>query len=682
MKNSILLLFAILFTATMQSQDRSKPKAGKSPIVNIKKPQTFVMPNGLKVMVVEDHKLPRVSFNLTIDNLPFAEGNKKGLDDLTSSLLGNGTKNISKDNFNEEIDFLGANVNFNSRGVYANSLSKSAFRILELMADGVLNPNFTQEEFNKEKAKISESLKSDEKSVTAIAARVTNALAFGKSHPFGEFTTQETLNNVSLADVEANYKNSFVPQNAYFIIIGDVSFNKIKPLVEKLFGSWEKKAVNNSVFEEPKNSDATEIYFIDMPNAVQSEIALVNTVNLKMTEPDFFPAILANNILGGDFNSYLMMNLREKNAWTYDATSSLGFGKYVSKLKSASAVRNMVTDSAVVEMIKEIKRIRTDKVSDELLNSIKASFVGKFVMQVQQPQAIARYALKIETENLPKDFYENYIKSINAVTPEQVQMAANKYFLIDNTKIVIAGKASDVIPGLENLQIPINYVDKFANPVEKPIIKKEVPAGMTAKIVLDNYIKAIGGEKAVSAVKTISMLGSTTIPQAQAPLSFVSKIDAKGKLLVELAMGTMSLMKQVVNEKGGYLTQQGQRKNMEGADLTEMKASATPFEELKLAKKTDLILTGIESINGNEAYAIQNGKTTLFYHTATGLKLAETKTVEQAGNKTTQTTNYGDYKEVKGVKVPFNIIQNVGFELDIKLSEVKINEGMTDADFQ
>jgi hypothetical protein len=289
--------------------------------------------------------------------------------------------------------------------------------------------------------------------------------------------------------------------------------------------------------------------------------------------------------------------------------------------------------------------------------------------------------LRIETENLPEDFYENYIRNLSAVTPEQIQLAANKYFLVDNTRIVIAGKGTDVIPGLESLKIPILYFDKYGNPVAKPVLKKDVPAGVTAKIVIDNYIKAIGGEKALNGVKTVAMTGSTTIPQAPSPLTFTNKIDAKGKLAVEIAMGPMSLMKQVVNEKGAYVVQQGQTKKIEGDDLAEMKASAIPFEELKLAQKEGLVLTGIESINGNDAYALQNGKTTLFYDTKSGLKVANTKTMEQGGKTMTQTTTYGDYREVKGVKVPFNIIQNVGFELDIKMSEVKINEGVSDADF-
>ena len=188
-KTSIVVVLILFLTGIMQAQDRPQPKPGKAPVVNIKKPQTFVLANGLKVMIVENHKLPRVTYNLTLDNAPFAEGTKKGVDELGSSLLGNGSKKIAKDLFNEEIDFFGANVNFSSNGANASSLSKYANRILELMAEGALNPNFTQVEFDKEKAKMLEGLKAEEKNVPAIAGRVADALAFGKNHPSGEFVT-------------------------------------------------------------------------------------------------------------------------------------------------------------------------------------------------------------------------------------------------------------------------------------------------------------------------------------------------------------------------------------------------------------------------------------------------------------------------------------------------------------
>ena len=682
MKKSIIILSSLFISAIMQGQIIPQPKSGPAPTIKIGKPESFQLKNGLKVMIVENHKLPRVSFTLTLDNAPYSEGAKKGVADLTSSLIGNGTKKISKTAFNEEIDFMGASINFSSNGASGNSLSKYSGRVLQLLAEGALNPNFTQEEFDKEKAKIIEGLKANEKSVPAVASRINDFLTFGKDHPNGEYVTETTIKNVTLADVEANYNSYFVPENAYLIIVGDVKFAETKKAVEKLFGSWKKAAAPVQTYAEPKDVGFSQINFVDMPNAVQSEVAVVNLVNLKMTDPDYFPALVANQILGGDFNSYLNMNLREAHGWTYGAGSSIRGDKRLTKFEASTQVRNAVTDSTVVEIFKEYKKIRTEKVTDEMLASVKAGYIGRFVMQIEKPQTIAGYALRIQTQNLPADFYENYIKNINAVTADDVLRVANKYFMADNSRILIVGKGADVVPALEKLKIPILFFDKYGNAVEKPVFKKEVPKGMTAKTVLDNYIKAIGGEKAAIAVKTIAMVGSTTIPQAPTPLSFNSKIDVKGKLAVEIAMGGMSLMKQVVNEKGAFVVQQGQKVELKGKDLEDMKAVATPIEELNLLKKPEVSLTGIETINGTEAYALKNGKTTLYYDVKSGLKIADVITIEQGGKTMNKTNSYLDYREVKGVKVPFNMIQNVGFELNIKMTDVKINEGVTDADFQ
>lgn len=684
MRKLLIILSSLFLTIAMQAQDRSQPKPGPAPTINIKKPVSFVLPNGLKVLVVEDHKLPRVSFNLSIDNAPYAEGDKKGVDELTGSLIGNGSNTISKDAFNEEIDFLGADINFSTNGAFASGLSKYSKRILELMADGALNPNFTQEEFDKEKEKLIEGLKTQEKSVPAVAGRVENVLVYGKNNPAGEYLSEQTINNVSLSDVKTNYSTYFVPEKAYLVVIGDVKFKDTKKLVEKLFGSWVKAKAPQITYNTPSNVQYTQINFVDMPNAVQSEISLVNTVNLKLSDPDFFPVIVANQVLGGDFNSYLNMNLREAHGWTYGARSNVGSSKYMaSKFKANSQVRNAVTDSAVVEFLKEIKRIRTEKVSEQTLNDVKAGYVGRFVMQVEKPQTVARYALNIETEGLPADFYENYIKNIQAVTADDVMRVMNKYVLEDNLRIIVTGKGSEVIPGLERLKIPMFYFDKFGNPTEKPAMKKPTPAGVTVKTVMDNYIKAIGGDKAVAGVKTIFFTGSSEIEGAPAPLSYVVKKDVKGKTLSKLELvGMMELSKQVIGDTNGYISTQGQKKDLTPEEFTEKKPLATTFEELALAKKADVIIDGIESINGVDAYAIKNGKTTIYYDVKTGLKLLSSTTSERNGQKMTSTITFNDYKEVKGIKVPFNIIMSQGRDIDIKISEVKINEGVTDADFQ
>ena len=443
--------------------ERIQPKPGPIPTVNVGKPKHFTLSNGLKVMVVENHKLPRVSFNLQIDNGPFLEGNKKGIDDLVSTMMGKGTQKIPKEVFNEEIDFLGAGINFSSNGAYASGLSKYAGRVLDLLAQGCLHPNFTQEELDKEKAKLIEGLKSNEKNLNVTASRVENILTFGKQHPSGEYLTEETINNVNLTDLVNYYTAYFVPSNAYLVVIGDLKFAEVKVKVETVFEEWSKGEVPKAIYNDPENVAFTQINLVDMPNAVQSVISFLNVTHLKMTDPDYFAALLANQIFGGDFNSYLNMNLREKNGWTYGASSSIRGNKYTSKFKASSQVRNAVTAKAIVELLNEVKRIRNVKVTEEALADVKAGYIGNFVMQIEKPETIARYALNTETQKLPADFYENYIKNITAVTVDEVMKAAQKYFLLDHARIVVTGKASEIIDDLEKTKIPIFQFDKFGN---------------------------------------------------------------------------------------------------------------------------------------------------------------------------------------------------------------------------
>lgn len=686
MKKYLYIAASLLLTITMQAQDRPMPKQGPAPSINIKKPVSFVLENGLKVLVVENNKLPRVSFNLTLDNAPFAEGSKKGVTDLVSSMIGNATESISKDKFNEEIDFLGANINFYESGASANGLSRYSARILELLADGALNPLFTQEDFDAERAKLIEGLKADEKSASAIAGRVQNVLTYGKEHYNGEFTSEETLKNVTLQDVINHYNTYFVPANAYLVVIGDVKTKDVKKKVQQLFGAdvWKTATAPNLTYNDPTDLQYSQINFVDVPNAVQSEIAMINLSKLKMTDKDYFAAILANQILGGGGEGRLFLNLREKHGWTYGSYSNLGASKYISKFSSTASVRNAVTDSAVVEIFNELNKIRTDLVTEEDLKNAKAKYIGNFVMQIEKPATIARYALNIRTLGLPEDFYENYVKNINAVTPEDVRNAAKKYFLADNTRVVIVGKAADVLPGLEAMsakeKMPIFYFDKYGSKVDKPVVKKDIPAGVTAQSVVKNYIDAIGGEKALKAVKTVLVTAKGTIQGRS--LDMVSKISNKGMSTSDISMGGMSMMKQVIGDKSGYQTVQGQKKAIEGDELVKEKKDAVPFVELSFLSDKTIVLTGIESLNGQDAYAIQVGTSKYFYDVKTGLRVATENESGEGAEKRKGMTYYADYVEVKGIKFPYKMTMDVGMPLEFITQDVKINEGVTEKDFE
>lgn len=476
MKKYIVLTVLSLFMAVSHAQiDRTKqPQRGPAPEINLKEPARFELMNGLKVMVVENHKLPRVSIHLAIDNPPILQGDKAGVSDLTSSLMGKGSKTISKDDFYEEVDFLGASISVGSQSASASSLSKYFPRILELMADASLNPNFTQEEFDKEKDRILTGLKSQEKDVSAIANQVQLALAYGKNHPFGEITSEETVNNVSLVDVEQFYRNYFVPANAYLVVIGDVQFDNVKELVTQYFTPWSKAVPPSFSYTDPTDVQYTQINFVDTPNAVQSEVAVENITHLKMKDDDYLASLLANRILGGGSQARLYQNLREDKGYTYGSYSGIRDNKYSPMRFDAYAqVRNAVTDSSVVQILEEIDKMIQEPVTQEELTNTKALYAGNFVMALENPATIANYALNIETEDLPSDFYKTYLERIEAVSIADIQNAAKKHFSTSNARVVVTGKGSDVLENLEKVsfkgkKVPVLYYDKYANKVEKP----------------------------------------------------------------------------------------------------------------------------------------------------------------------------------------------------------------------
>lgn len=664
----------------------TQPETGPVPEVDLGASKSFELKNGLKVIVVENHKLPRVSYSLVLDNPPYAEGEKAGVSQLMGSLLGKGSESISKDAYNEEVDYMGATINFSPSGAFARGLSKYADRILELLADAAINPNFTAEELEKERNILLDNLKSNEKNVSNVANRVQSALAYGLKHPYGEFVTQETVKNVTLDDVKTNYRNYFVPKNAYLAVIGDIDFEELKKSVEEYFTPWTKAAPLSFEYTKPANALYTQINFVDMPNAVQSEIAVENIVDLKMGDADYFPALLANKVLGGSFRSYLNASLREDKGYTYGARSNIGADKFASRFKASASVRNAVTDSAVVVFLDQLKRIRNEKVDEEELEIAKAEYVGEFVMALERPETIARYALNILTENLPEDFYTTYLEKINAITPEQLQQAAQKYVSLDNARIVVTGKGSEVFENLEKISyngktLPVKYYDAYANPIEKPDYDTAIPEDITAKDVLNNYIEAIGGKEKLMGVESYSMLAEAEMQGMK--LNLEMKKTAKDQFFQDVKVAGNSMSKQVLNGDKGYMVMQGQRKEMEEEELLKLKQESAPFPELDYLD-SDISLEGVEDVEGKKAYKLKiSDEKTIFYDMESGLKVQEINNAEMGGQQITSTLNYKNYKEVAGIQFPFVLSQTVGPQsFEFTFSEIKVNDGVTDADFE
>ena len=690
MKIKLYTLLAFLYLSLSLSAqiDRSKqPKPGPAPEITLEKPFEFTLENGLKVLIVENHKLPRVSMNLAFDRSPISEGDKAGVTSILGAMLGNGTTSIPKDDFNEEIDFLGANLSFGFDGGFASCLTKYHERIVELLADATMNSILEEEEFEKEKDLLLEGLKSQEKSVDAAASNVGSALAYGLSHPYGEFPTKESINNVTFDLVKSYYSNYFQPSEAYLVVIGDVDVASIKSLVEKHFSAWESAPVETLALTEPKsNPEQLEINFIDMPNAVQSNISLTSNVELKMSDEDYHAVLIANKILGGGFNSYLNMNLREEHGYTYGARSSVGADKYITRFKTGASVRNEVTDSAVVQTIKEVKRIQDNPVDEKALANAKAKYVGDFVLALERPSTIARYAINIKTNDLPEDFYAEYLKKINAVTVADVQRVANKYFNAENARFIVVGKGSDVIENLEKTGIPIKYFDKEANPVDKPEFKKPIPDGVTAKSILTDYINAIGGKDALDDVKTVLTNVDVTIQGAPFKPSAVIKTMAPNKESMEMSVqGMGTIMTQKFNGKTGYTEQQGNKQEMPESEILKKQKQKGLFAETYLNSE-DLVLISLISVNGVDAYKIQvdeeNGSFR-YYDAKTALLIRTESSQEAQGQKIIQTTDISDYKAVDGVLMPYTKVMTTGPQIiTLSASEIKINDGVSKKDFK
>ena len=684
---SLLLFFSIAFSQV----DRSKmPVSGPTPTIELGTPIEFELKNGLKVLMVENHKLPRVSASLLIDNPPKIGSSKNGIYSLTSSMLGKGSQSITKDTFIEEIDFLGATLSVNAEGAYASSLSRFFPKVLEMMADGALNPLFSAEEFDKEKTKTLEGIKSNSKSVTAIARRVESVLAYGKDHPSGKFISEESINNISFEDVKKYYKENFIPNNSYLVIIGDFKPNETRKMIRNLFSGWKKGELNTSNWKIPSDINELSINFIDVSNAIQSEIVYQNLVDISMNHPDYFPVIVSNKILGGGPENRLEKQIRETKGYTYAARSSIGSSKYTkSRFRASTSTRFQVTDSAVVELLNEIKKIKTINVSDKELSDVKAKYVGNFVLSSESPSTIANYALNIKTQSLDKDFYKNYLSNINKVSKEDIIRVSKKYFQIDKGQIIITGKGSELINKLEKISfenkiIPILFFDKYGNQVEKPILNKKISKEVNVKTIFENYLNAIGGLDEINKIKSISTIATVKIQNA--PFSPTAEIKQKHPNLNSLVMtveGMGTLMSQKFDGENGYIEQMGQKIPFEEDQINSEKEKLGLFEETYLdSNKMEII--SLNPIDGKDLYKIKvNGKSFRYYDAATNLLIIKEETVNVAGNEITSTTKYSNYKEIEGVLFPYKREITSGPQTVVfEISSIKFNEEIDDSFFK
>jgi zinc protease len=666
------------------------PSGGPAPKIQIAKAQTFKLENGLEVIVVPNNKLPRVSFQVFVDYDPVLEKNASGYVEMMGGLLSKGTSTMTKAQIDEKIDFIGAGFSSDQNGLSGNCLTKHAETLLGILSDVLLNPAFPEAELKKLKLRKQSALAQDKDDANTIAENTSAVLSFGKNHPYGELPDEKSLEAITIDQIKKHYSTYFKPNVSYLVIVGDITKAQAETWSKKYFSQWKQGQVPTHNYTEPTGPKQAEVSFVHKPGAVQSVINITYPLNLKPGTADVIPSAVMNTILGGYFNSRLNQNLREGKAYTYGARSSINPDELGASFKAFASVRNEVTDSSIVEFLKEMKRMRTEPVKQDELSIVQSVMTGNFANSLERPETVARFALNTARYKLPADYYETYLQKLNSVTPVMVQAMANKYLKPEQAYLLVVGeKVIAEKLGWFSTDQKVRFYDGMGQPIVENTTK--IPENMTPQKVVAAYIAAIGGEASLKKVDDISMDGSL---KAGMPADLtVKSIQKKGnKLFYEISMNQNIMIRELTDGKTGKSEGMGGSNILAGEELADIKRRAIMFPELEYSKDIyNLQLKGIETINGANAYCVEindlasNTKQTNYYDMATGFKLREVR-IEGTGVEAQRiTVDFKDYKTAgAGILMPFGMSINGVFPTTAQVvySNIAINSKIPDSQFE
>lgn len=470
----ISLFFIFIFLPSMHAQevDRSVAPVNTSsfPTINFDKFEQFNLPNGLTVMLVQNHKLPVVEFTLWFDKSPLGEKNKKGYISVFGEMLQSGTTSRTKAEINEATDLLAADLSFGATRGGFSVLKKNYEKTFEIFSDIILHPIFTEEELSLLKTQLISSYEASKKSQDAITSRVTSILLYGKEHPYGEYMDDKTIDNIGREDFVKLWENYYKPNNAILTVTGDISREEAEEMVIKYLGGWKSGDIPTTPdAPEVKNPDKTEINFIVDENADQCFINVTQIQKLSMKNDNFFAAKLGQMILGvGGFSGRLMQNIREDKGWTYGAYASMGQMSKTgipSTLSARAKVRHEVVDSAVVEFMKEIKRIHSEEPTEKEARVMKTLQTGRMAIRLEDPTQLMIMKIRELYYNVP-NFYTDYVSSLEAVDVKDIPQAMQYYISPSHMRIVISGR-SEVIDKLSKLGYEVKKYDSLGNEINE-----------------------------------------------------------------------------------------------------------------------------------------------------------------------------------------------------------------------
>ena len=691
---NILTLLLCVTVLSAQTVDRSiRPSAAPAKEIEIKDAKTFTLPNGLKVFVVEDNRAPIVYYSLQLDIKPALEGEKAGLQGLFTGVIGTATKTRDKEKLNREIDLIGARIGLNARGGSASGLKKYESTMLELLSDMLLNPHFSQAELNLVLGQSISGLEFISSDPDQICNRLSAALVFGKQFPNGEIETVESLEKITIDDLEAFYNTYFAPNVTRLVVVGDITEAEARANVQKYFGEWKRKNVQQTKYVIPQAPQGNKVAMFSKDGAVQSSINLTYPVEYKPGAADAEAASIANYILGGGMSGKLFQNLRETHSYTYGVYSYLqddeltGLFELSNGRGGAPSFKANATDSTIIQIIHEMNNMINKPITPEELKAAKAYFAGSFGRALQEPSTIARFAVQIDKYNLPKDYYKNFLKRIDALTVADIQAAAKKYFKPDNAWIVVVSDkehAAKLKPFAANQTVQFYDID--VNPIAAPETKT---ADVSAEQIIDNYVKAIGGADAINKITDYKMKASMSASGMEMEITRLYKTPHYS--LFSMNMGGMAVQKMVFDGVSYKITSMGGNQEFtEGNEFDAAKAEAVVCPEMNFLKNGYLLtVKGIEKVNDAEVYVmdVKKGGADITYYVdiKTNLIIRTISNAETEQGIIQQITELSDYRPAGGVLFPYNIIQKVpsmGMEIKMTVTDIQINTGLTVEDFK
>ena len=693
MKN-IFLSSIILFTSLIHAQlDRSVIPTPAAPKANdLKESEVFTTSNGITVILSENHKIPKVSFDLSMGSDPRMEGDKAGLSDMAGSLIMSGTSNRSKDQLDKEIDYIGATLNADKSSLYLSCLTKHTDKGLTLMSDVLMNANFPQSEFERIKKQNESALMSAKSDANTMAQNAVVKANF-PNHPYSDVMTEASLNNISREDVLKYFKSNFTPNGSYLVVVGDINRKQTEELVNKYFGSWYGGAAFVNPLNDGSFTKGNRVIFVKKPGAVQSVVYVTFPVKIKTGDKNQLPLTVLNNILGGGgFGTRLMQNLREDKAYTYGCYSSLNIQDEGAWLSAGGNFRNAVTDSAITQILGEFEKITSDYVKDDELSLTKSTMNGKFAISLENPQTVARFALNIIKNKLPKEYYQTYLKRLEAVSKEDVLNMAQQYFTSKNCNIVVVGN-EEIIDKLKKFDTDgkIEMLDAFGNEVKD--MKK---ADISKEQLIDNYIYAVTQtknkkelSKKLKSIKSYERVTEMTSAQIPIPLKMTDYWMSPVTEAQKMEGQGMVFQKSFYDGKGGFtFNMQTGKKELTSEELASKKKSSGLFPEMNyVANGTNYELVGIENQNGVDYYvvkSIEDSSESYDYYNKTTFLKEKSVSIRKQGEESIETTSVlGDYKAVSGILFPHNMSLTIGeMALSGKVTKMEVNGKIDLKDFK